>query len=72
MARWIDADKILNAPLWQIEGMLDDESITFTLCEHCELCIERGGHANCSGYLYCTLHKTQVTETDGCTWGRER
>ena len=84
MASWIEVDKTLTDVAWnslskalssiaqQIVEEAEDESITFCLCDNCERCIERGGHANCRGYLYCTLHKTQVTESDGCTWGRER
>lgn len=56
----------LNAFMDTVDGY------DFVPCVACRYCSERGGHANCGGYLYCKRQKTIVDETSGCTWGEER
>lgn len=41
-------------------------------CIDCRLCSERGGHANCNGYLICTLLNRVVDEDTYCAWGERK
>ena len=41
-------------------------------CPDCRECIEKSGHANCGGFLYCRTRAGLVTETDYCSWGERR
>ena len=58
-----------------IKAYEDQESGTLERvvhCPDCRECIERGDHANCRGYLYCTSKCRLVTETDYCSWGEAK
>lgn len=48
------------------------ETSEFVECLDCRYCKEQGGHANCSGYLYCKRQRMMVSDSSGCTWGEER
>ena len=41
-------------------------------CIDCRLCSERGGHANCNGYLICTMLNRVVDEDTYCAWGERK
>lgn len=47
------------------------EAIDITYCMECMYCNEHNGHANCRGYLSCSMHHGRIVdETDFCSWGR--
>lgn len=63
MSRGIDEIKIPQT---------NEETVDIIHCIDCRHCSERGGHANCNGYLICTYLNRMVDETDFCSWGEER
>lgn len=86
MSRMIDADALIaeiksssayNDYEWSMyaDGFIEDiESAPTAVvnCIDCRLCSERGGHANCNGYLYCRKWKTLVDESCFCSWGERK
>lgn len=51
---------------------IEAEWVDFVTCAECRKVREDGGHANCSGYLYCKKWKTLVDEDSYCSWGERR
>lgn len=86
MSRMIDADALIaeiksssayNDYEWSMyaDGFIEDiESAPTAVvnCIDCRLCSERGGHANCNGYLICTLLNRVVDEDTYCAWGERK
>ena len=68
MNRGIDEIKIPNITQKKDET----EVVSVIHCIDCRHCSERGGHANCNGYLICTYLNRMVDETDFCSWGEDR
>ena len=46
--------------------------IDIVKCIDCKRCSERGGHANCNGYLICTELNRVVDEDTYCAWGERK
>lgn len=88
MSRMIDADEIKipstcvdmfencrNCKLLdeeQVREIIDSTPTAAVNCIDCRLCSERGGHANCNGYLICTNFNRVVDEDTYCAWGERK
>ena len=84
--RAIDADALIaeiksssayNDYEWSMyaDGFIEDIENAPTAvvnCIDCRLCSERGGHANCNGYLICTNFNRVVDEDTYCAWGERK
>ena len=80
MSRYVEVEQLtanLDNGLWGkdwdkalAEAIIEDApSIDIVRCRECRKVREDGGHANCSGYLYCRKWKTLVDEDGYCSWG---
>lgn len=49
----------------------DIDAVDIVMCKDCMYCHEEGGHANCAGYLTCSMHHGRIVdELDYCSFGR--
>lgn len=79
--RTIDADDLIREidefptipSFLDVLGLIKDApTVDIVNCINCKRCSERGGHANCNGYLICTLLNRVVDEDTYCAWGERR
>lgn len=67
--------ELSKASVWttlSISEIVDGIAFDAIGCTDCRYCTERGGHANCNGYLICTKFDRMVDESCFCSWGKEK
>lgn len=72
LVKQIDEFPTMPSFLDILEMIKEAPTIDIVYCINCRRCSERGGHANCNGYLYCTNFGRLVDEDTYCAWGERR
>ena len=72
LVKQIDEFPTMPSFLDILEMIKEAPTIDIVNCINCRRCSERGGHANCNGYLYCRKWKTSVDESCFCSWGERK